>query len=105
MATTSLSLDGAFSLQELQQTIITEENLGFKRLTGLQKRDIMPPANMATFEDIEGVDPIPAIILIALKAGDDVDAIAATQKAKGKKLLFQAQIYLQGSESEVAAFR
>ncbi len=105
MTTTSKTIDGAFSLLELQQTITAEENLGFKHLTGLQRREPPPPANTATFEDDDGPDPNPAIVLVVLKAGDDVVALTVDQKAKGKKLLFQSKIYVQGVECEVAAFR
>ena len=105
MATTSKSLDGNFSLAELQQTLTTQENLGFQHVTGLSKRDVPPPANVATFEDDPGVNPNPPLVLIQIKAGDDLNAIKAGQQAQGKGFLFQAAIFIAGQGAQVAAFR
>jgi len=105
MATTTKSLDGNFSLQDLQQTLITQENLGFKHVTGLSKRNEPPAANVATFEDDPGVNPNPPLVLIQLKAGDDLNAIKTAQQAQGKSFLFQATIFVAGTDAQIAAFR
>jgi hypothetical protein len=105
MASTTKSLDGNFSLNELQQTLTTQENLGFKHLTGLKKRDDPPAANIATFDDDTGVDPKPPLVLVPIKAGDDINTITAAQQAKGKALLFQSNIFIAGADAKVAAFR
>ena len=105
MATTTKSLDGNFSLAELQQTLTTQENLGFKHVTGLSKRNEAPPANVATFEDDPGVDPNPALVLIQINAGDDLNAIKAGQQRQGKAFLFQATVFIAGQDAQVAAFR
>lgn len=105
MATSTKTLDGAFSLDELQRTLITQENLGFKHLTSLTKRNAPPAANVATFEDDTGVDPNPQLVLIALKAGDDETAIKANQTAQGRKLLFKSQIFISGNDTQVLMFR
>jgi len=105
MATTTKSLDGNFSLAELQQTLTAQENLGFKHVTGLQKRDAPPPANIATFEDDTGVDPNPPLVIVQIGAGADFNAIKAGQTAQGRALLFQSQIFIAGVDSSVAVFR
>src|SRR5690349_16999850 len=105
MATTTKSLDGNFSLPELQQTLTTEENLGFKHVTGIKKRDAVSVANIATFEDDPGVDPNPPLVLVQMNPGDDINAIKANQQAQGKRFLFQNTIFVSGVDAQVAAFR
>jgi len=60
---------------------------------------------LPTFEDDPGVDPNPPLVLIELKAGDDLNTIKTKQQSLGRAFLFQSIIFVKGTDSQIAAFR
>ena len=105
MATSQKTLDGSFTFAQLQNTLTVEENLGFKHITDLQKRDAPPPANVATFEDDVGYTPKKALVLVHLKPGEDLEAVKAAQKQQGRNFIFSGTVFISKAEAQVAAFR
>lgn len=102
---TSVTLDGNFSLPELQNTLNTQEQLGFQTLSDIAAANDSPgarPVNTAAFEaDSAPKGPNP-LVLVALKAGDDVRALP---QSKQGTFLFEKQIYISGKIQRVAFFR
>ena len=105
MATSQKTLDGSFTLAQLQNTLTVEENLGFKHTTDLQKRDAPPPANVATFEDDAGYTPKRPLVLVHLKPGEDLEAVKAAQKKQGRNFLFSGAVFISKADAQVAGFR
>ncbi len=105
----SLTLDGSFSLSELQNTLNTQEQLGFQTLRDIaaasdERADSAgaQPINVASFEpDLAPAGPNP-LVLVALKPNDDVKALPQSRQGK---FLFEKQTYVSGAIQRVAFFR
>ena len=98
------TFDGNFSLPQLQDTLTTQEQLGFVLLTNLKKRDELPAANIGTFKaDTNPGSPKP-LILIEVPAGGR-QKIIADQGQEGHALISCEQVFVSGDLKEVAAFR
>lgn len=99
------SFDGKFSFADLQNTLATEEQLGFVLLTNLKKRLEPPPANIGTFAD----DPNPGspkpLLLVEIKATDNVATVTADQLHAGRTLVSCEQVFVSSQEVKVAVFR
>lgn len=104
MAQTTKTLDGNFSLDDLKNTLVTQEQLGFLKLTGLSARQAPPPANVATFEDDSGNSP-GELLLVQVGPGQDLNAITAQQKANGRTFLFSSTVFVSGNRTPIAVFR
>ena len=105
MADTNKTYDGKFTLPQLNQTLVTQENLGFRRLTALQALPSTPAANQATFKDDPDPNPPPGLVLVQIAPGQDLSAVIADQQSKGRSLLFKSTVYVSGSQGAVAVFR
>jgi|SRR6267154_3475566 len=105
MPDTIKTIDGTFSVDELKQTLVAQEQLGFLRLAGLTIASQSPPTNSATFKDDPDPSPPAELILVPIGAGQDVNAIVAAQQAVGHQLLFSSTIFVSGSRTAVSFFR
>jgi hypothetical protein len=101
----NLIFDGNFSLQQLQDTLTTEEQLGFTVITSLKKRDELPVANIAVFEDDPSPNPEKPLTLIEVLAGDKIDDIVAKQLRNGDHLICCEQVFVSGVQKQIAVFR
>src|SRR5438128_2060238 len=104
MPDTTKTLDGNFSLDELRQTLVTQEQLGFMRLSGLIAGKALP-ANVATFKDDPDPNPPAQLVIVQIGAGQDVKTITAAQQASGRTLLFTSTVFISGNRAQVAVFR
>jgi hypothetical protein len=99
------TIDGKFSLDELKATITSHEQLGFVKLTDIQKGSANPPVNVATFVD----DPSPAgplpLVLLQLGPNDVASTIIAGQTAQGRSVVFNSSIFVSSTDSKVIGFR
>lgn len=105
MPDTTKTYDGKFSLPELNQTLVTQEQLTFQRLAALTAGNPNPPANEATFKDDPNPNPPPELTLVQVGPGQDLNTIIANQKAKGHKLQFSTTAFVSGKKTQVAIFR
>jgi hypothetical protein len=105
MPDTTKTLDGKFSLDELKQTLVTQEQLGFKRLAGLTARPTPPPTNVATFKDDPDPNPPATLVLEQIGPGQNLNAIIADQKTKGHDFLFSSTVFVNGISAPIAVFR
>src|SRR2546423_1073701 len=97
--------DGSFNLQELRNTITTQENLGFVKLTGIRVGNANPPINILCFEaDNSPAGPKP-VNLVPISATTDFNQLVADQKAQGFDLLFDNSIFVASAKVRVAGFR
>lgn len=102
MAQTTKTLDGNFTLEELNNTLTVQEQLKFIAVIGLSTGQPSPPVNKATFEDrdVEG-----ELLLVPIGAGQDLNAITAQQKSNGNTFLFSTTVFVSGKRAQIAAFR
>lgn len=105
MADTTKTLDGNFSIDELKQTVVAQEQLGFLRIAGLTAGNQSPPTNNATFRDDPDPNPPAELIIIPIGIGQDVNSIVAAQQAAGHKLLFTSTVFVSGTRTPVSVFR
>ena len=98
------TLNASFSLNELKNTLVTQEQLGFLKLVGLSARQTPTPANVATFEDDTGESPR-ELVLVQVAEGQDLNAITAQQKKQGRSLLFSSSLFVSKKLTPVAVFR
>lgn len=99
------TIDGNFSADELKQTLVAQEQLGFVRLAGITAGNQSPPVNNATFKDDPDPNPPPEIIMVPIGAAQDVNAVVAAQQAAGHQLLFTSTIFVSGARTAVSFFR
>ena len=105
MPDTVKTINGAFSIDELKQTLVAQEQLGFLRLAGMTIASQSPPKNSATFKDDPDPNPPAELILVPIGTGQDVNAVTAAQQALGHQLLFTATIFVSGNRTAVSFFR
>jgi hypothetical protein len=99
------SFDGKFSLEELKNTLITEEQLGFCTLTDLAKRDEPPAANVGDFQDSQNAAPPKPLVLIEIKPEDNEQTIINQKKQEGFVLISSNQVYVSGKINKIAVLR
>jgi hypothetical protein len=99
------TIDGSFDLDQLKNTITTQEQLGFVKLTDIQKGASSPPTNVASFADDSSPTGPTQLVLIQLGPNDLISTISAVQLAKGRSLVFNSKILVSSVESQVVGFR
>lgn len=99
------TIDGKFGLDELRNTVITQEQLGFVKVTSIKKGAESPPTNIASFADDGSLEGPKPLILVRFGANDVPATIIASQLAQGRNLIFTGTIYLSSVECQVAGFR
>lgn len=104
----NLLIPGSATLDEIQRTCGTTENMEFCKLVHMEKRPVVDNkrSNLATFAEIDPAGEIPPdLVLIAVSEGESAASIIATQLQQGKLLIFDEHIFVRGIDSEVLAFR
>lgn len=98
------TIDGSFDLNQLQNTLVTEEQLGFVKLQGIRPRDETPPTNVATFQDDDQATG-PSSLVLVLVGNAGADSVIAEQRSRGRVLIFHNVIFVGSRKADVAGFR
>jgi hypothetical protein len=101
-----LEYPGSITLDELLNALTVQEVDSVEKLVGLK---ILPdgPAghrSLATLADRPIGVPFKPLVLVQVPPGQ-LDAVKAQQTAQGRTFLFSATIWIQGMQTDVAAFR
>jgi hypothetical protein len=98
------TIDGSFDLNQLQDTLITEEQLGFMKLQSVKAGAETPPINVATF--LDDANPTgPSSLVLVLLGSSGVDRIITEQRSRGRALIFHNVIFVASQKVDVAGFR
>jgi len=98
------TIDGSFDLNQLQNTLITEEQLGFVKLQSVKAGAETPPTNVATFQD--DTNPTGASSLLLVLVGNaGADRITTEQRSRGRVLIFHNVIFVASQKADVMGFR
>lgn len=98
------TIDGSFDLNQLQSTLLTEEQLGFVKLQGVRVGGETPPTNIATFHDDDNPTGPSSLVLVSVGSGE-ADTMIAEQRNQGRVLIFHNVIFVASQKADVAGFR
>ncbi len=108
---TQFDLRGSLTLDEITRALMQKERMGFVRLTKLRAKTITdrPPRTEASFADDDSDELPPDLHLIAVKDGDNLPTIIATQSALSRSLINSTNqpftIFVQDKKTKVLVFR
>jgi|GEM_PF-5344601 len=100
---TKVSISGNLSLEDLENSINTKENVERAKLVGLSKSD-KPTVkdNVGIFVKAQlGVD-VPELLLRLVGDGQSTDDVKPENTTE---LVFHSVVFVQGAEQDVAGFR
>jgi hypothetical protein len=102
-----LPIPGSATLEELRLTCGRTENLEICKLVQLSKMQVVADkrSNLASFDEVDIEGELPDLIFVEITEGANTPSIIAEHMAAGKSFLFQAAIFVENKETEVAVFR